>query len=112
MDNEVVILLALHLELKAQGAERVLMDAVLRKTNYLFGVQQMTGLNSSVFREIVKRLQAFGLLTLQIESSKITENVFLQLNVFDDELVTGFLEKEEALKIASRYEHLNEAFQN
>ena len=39
MDNEVVVLLALHLELKAQGAERVLMDAVLRKTNYLFGVQ-------------------------------------------------------------------------
>ena len=68
MDNEVVVLLALHLELKAQGAERVLMDAVLRKTNYLFGVQQMTGLKTSVFREIVKRLQAFGLLTLQIES--------------------------------------------
>ena len=72
----------------------------------------MTSLKTSVFREIVKRLQAFGLLTLQIENNKITENCFLQLNVFDDELVTGFLEKEEALKIASRYEHLNEAFQN
>ena len=38
MENEVVVLLALHLELKAQGAERILMDAVFRKTNYLFGV--------------------------------------------------------------------------
>ena len=70
----------------------------------------MTGLKTSVFREIVKRMQAFGLLNLQIDSSKITDNVFLHLNVFDDELVTGFLEKEEALKIASKYEHLNEAF--
>jgi len=34
------------------------------------------------------------------------------LHVFDDELVTGFLEKPEAVKIASKFEHLNEAFQN
>ena len=72
----------------------------------------MVGLTSSVFREIVKRLQAFGLVNMQIEMNKITDNVFLQLQVFDDELVTGFIDKEEARKIASKYEHLNEAFQN
>ena len=49
---------------------------------------------------------------MQIEMNKITDNVFLQLQVFDDELVTGFIDKEEARKIASKYEHLNEAFQN
>ena len=56
MDNEVVVILALHLELKAQGAERVLLEKVQRKTNYLYGSEKMTGLTSSVFREIVKRL--------------------------------------------------------
>ena len=67
MDNEMVVILALHLELKAQGCERVLLDKVYRKANYLFGSQKMTGMTSSIFREIVKRMQAFGLLTLQIE---------------------------------------------
>ena len=56
-------------------------------------------------------MQAFGLLNLQIES-KIIDNCFLQLNVFDDELVSGFLDKEEARKVAQHYEHLHEAFQN
>jgi len=76
MDNEMVVILALHLELKSQGSERVLMERVQRKANYLFGSQQMTGLTSSIFREIVKRLQAFGLVNLQIEN-KITDNCFL-----------------------------------
>ena len=87
----------------------MLLEKVHRKANYLFSTQQMTGLTSSIFREIVKRLQAFGLLTLQIEN-KIVDNCFLQLNVFDDELVTGFLDKPEAVKIAEKFEHLNEAF--
>ena len=72
----------------------------------------MTGIKSSIFREIVKRLQAFGLVNLQIENSKITDNVFLQLHVFDDELITGFIDKQEAHQIAANYEHLHEAFQN
>ena len=59
-----MVVLALHLELKNVGAERVLLDNVHRKANYLFGVQKMTGITSSIFREIVKRLQAFGLLNL------------------------------------------------
>ena len=33
MDNEMFVIMALHLELKAQGAERVLMDRVHRKVN-------------------------------------------------------------------------------
>ena len=56
MDNEMIVILALHLELKVQGAERVLLDRVHRKVNSLFCSQQMTGLTSSVFREIVKRM--------------------------------------------------------
>ena len=68
----------------------------------------MVGLTSSVFREIVKRMQAFGLVNLQIENNKITDNIFLQLHVFDDELISGFLKKPEAQKIAQRYEHLKE----
>lgn len=96
MHNEVIVILALHLELKAQGAERVLLDKVLVKTSGLYKKLQMKSLTSSVFREIVKRLQAFGLVNMQIEANKITDNVFLQLNVFDDELVTGFCEKPEA----------------
>ncbi len=71
----------------------------------------MKGLTSSTFREIVKRLQAFGLVNLQIEN-KICDNCFLQLHVFDDELVTGFAQKPEAYKIASVSEHLREAFDN
>lgn len=64
MHFEIMVILALHLELKAQGAERVLLDKVHRKVNYLFGSQQMSGLSSALFREIIKRLQAFGLLNL------------------------------------------------
>ena len=112
MHNEMVVIIALSLELKSQGAERVLLDRVYKKANYVFFTQKMIGFTSSIFREIVKRLQAFGLVNLQIENSKITDNVFLQLNVFDDELVSGFIDKQEALKIAANYEHLNEAFQN
>ena len=90
----------------------MLLDKVMRRANYLFGQQQMTGLPSSIFREIVKRLQAFGLIGLHIETNKIVDNVFLSLQVFDDELVTGFIDNEEAKLIAAKYEHLNEAFQN
>ena len=85
----------------------------MQRTNTIFRVAlTQSGINSSIFREIVKRLQAFGLITLQIENTKITDNVFLQLNVFDDELVTGFVKKEHAVKISKTYDHLNEAFQN
>ena len=36
MENEMMVILGLHLELRAQSAERVLMDRVQRKVNYLF----------------------------------------------------------------------------
>ena len=57
-------------------------------------------------------MQAFGLVNLTIEANKIVDNVHLQLHVFDDELVTGFLDKEEACKVAEMYNHLKEAFDN
>jgi len=56
MHYEIFVILALFLELKAQGSERSLLDRVQRKANYLFASQQMTGLSSASFREIVKRL--------------------------------------------------------
>ena len=87
------------------------MDKAYRKLNYLFSSNQMTGIQSALFREIVKRLQAFGIITLQIEN-RIIDNCYLQLNVFDDELVTGFLDNPMAVKIAQKSEHLREAFEN
>lgn len=111
MENEVVVILALHMELKSQGAERVLLDKTHNRVHTLFSRMQQTTLTSSVFREIVKRMQAFGLLNLQIEN-KIVDNVFLQLNVFDDELVSGFIDKQQAIDIAQMYEPLKEAFDN
>lgn len=47
---------------------------------------------------------------MHIESRRICDNCFLQLNIFDDELVRGFLERDEAIKIAERFQHLKEAF--
>ena len=71
----------------------------------------MSGLSTNVFRDIVKRMQAFGLLNLQIEN-KVTDNIFLSSCVFEDEIVSGFLEMETAVNIARRYEHLAELFEN
>lgn len=37
MHYEMMVVIALHLELKSHGAERVLLDRVHHKANYLFG---------------------------------------------------------------------------
>lgn len=47
-------------------------------------------LTTTMFRELIKRLQAFGLIQLSVESGKITENQFLRLNFTLDELRSGF----------------------
>ena len=66
--NEVLVLLSTYTVLTSQKMEKVLMDKVHDQANYfLKQVHQQTVLKSAIFREIVKRLQAFGLLTLQIE---------------------------------------------
>ena len=89
--NEVIVLFALFSVLGAQKAEKVLLDKVHDQTNYYLKVVLRYGMiKSSVFREIVKRLQAFGLVSLHIEHQKITDNVHLSLLIFNDELVTAF----------------------
>ena len=47
-------------------------------------------LATTMFREIIKRLQAFGLINLIVESSKITDNCHLQLFVYFDEMRNAF----------------------
>lgn len=47
-------------------------------------------INTSLFRQIVKRMQAFGLVTLEIMSMRITDNVFLQTTIYEDEVITAF----------------------
>jgi hypothetical protein len=51
-------------------------------------------LPTNTFREIVKRLHSFGLVSLQVESNKITDNVFLQLFVYYDEILQAFEKNE------------------
>ena len=43
-----------------------------------------------MFREIIKRLQAFGMINLIVEPSKITDNSYLQLFVYFDEMKNAF----------------------
>jgi hypothetical protein len=101
--NEVVAILALHHELHVSKSERVNLDNVHDRCNAI--LRQVLGWSSkiqtNIFREIIKRLQAFGLVNLTIEHCKITENVHLQLMVFGDELVTAFKDKDYVIKVAA-----------
>jgi len=45
---------------------------------------------TSIFRDIVKRLQAFGLINLIVETCYITDNVHLQCFLYDDEIKNAF----------------------
>lgn len=58
-------------------------------------------LQTGTYREIVKRLQAFGLINMTIESHKITDNVHLQLCIYNDELVTAFKDKDFVIKVST-----------
>lgn len=77
--NEVVAILALHHELQVSRSERVNLDNVHDRVNAI--LRQVLGWSSkmqtNVLKEIIKRLQAFGLMNLTIEHGKITENVHL-----------------------------------
>jgi len=90
--NEVIVIIALYNELNARKIERVLLDDVHDRCNHF--LRQVLGwqakLQTQVFREIVKRLQAFGLVALTIEHSKICNNVNLQLLCFKDELKSAY----------------------
>ena len=58
----------------------------------------------------MKRLQAFGLVNLEIDHSKIVSNVHLQLMVFADEIVASYKETDFVLKISNFFEPLREIF--
>lgn len=88
------MLLALFLEINANRVEKVLIDNVQDRINTIrrqaFGVGRTVPIKTSLFREIVKRMQAFGLITMEIMPQRFIDNVFLQTTIFEDEIVNGF----------------------
>lgn len=75
------MLLALFLEINANRVEKVLIDNVQDRINTIrrqaFGVGRTVPIKTSLFREIVKRMQAFGLITMEIMPQRFIDNVFL-----------------------------------
>lgn len=55
---------------------------------------------ANTFREIIKRLQSFGIIAVTVESGKITDNVYGQLVFFLDEITAAF----EGHEIYSQFE--------
>ena len=47
---------------------------------------------------------------MQVERSKITDNVHLQLAIYKDDIVTGFSKKDYVSKVAAAYTILGELF--
>lgn len=116
---EVLVIISLFLELKSSKQSKVLMDRVQDRCETLLAkltdsalhvrkvlenaegekLEQKTFyyetnwhhciFSTSIFREIVKRLQAFGLINLIVEN-KITDNSHLTLFVYFDELRNAF----------------------
>lgn len=64
-------------------------DKLESKTFYYDTNWQKCIFSTSIYREIVKRLQAFGLINLIVEN-KITDNTHLTLFVYFDELRNAF----------------------
>ena len=92
---EVLVLMAIHLEFLISKAEKVLLDRVQDRCDNMLAQLNWFGssstgsvshskkqIPSNTFREIVKRLQSFGLLNISVESGKIAENVHVQLFVY------------------------------
>ena len=88
------MLLALFLEMNCNNVEKVLMDTVQDRANVIRYQADRIGkqipIKSSLFREIVKRMQAFGLVNMEIMPQRITDNVFLQTTIYEDEIVNAF----------------------
>lgn len=93
---EIIVIIAIFLELKQKRVDKILMDCVQQRCEDIIQRMKAGGslldtidekkeirkyqnwhlsiLTTTMFREIVKRLQAFGLINLTVESSKITDN--------------------------------------
>lgn len=78
---EVIVMLALWHELQIQQTERVLLDTVQDRCNVILKqyLAWQTKMQTASFLSIVKRLQAFGIVSLQIEHHKIVDNQHLQI---------------------------------
>ena len=113
---EILFVMAIYIEQVVSKSEKVLLDKVqdrcdsmLTQLNW-FGAsstsntQQLSLSNKrnnkqipqGIFREIVKRLQSFGILTVTVETAggKIIDNVFTQLVIYHDEITAAFEENE------------------
>lgn len=76
---EILIIIAIYLELNAQKVEKVLFDKVQDRCDNMLKVLDWKEKNipSAVYRESVKRLHCFGLINMIVESNKLVENVHL-----------------------------------
>ena len=66
---------------------------------------------TSIFCEVIKRMQAFGLIKMQVERTKITDNVHLQLGIYKDDIANGFKDKDYVHKVAASFQLLGDLFQ-
>ena len=84
--EEVLMLLALFLELRTTKSEKVLMEDVQDRINTIRNQAEQRSrqnhINTNLFRQIVKRMQAFGLISMEIMNTRITDNVFLQTSIY------------------------------
>ena len=68
-----------------------------------YGNWQRSFLTTSMFREIIKRLQAFGLIRLDIEAHKLTDNAHVShLNFFDYCDLKNAYEKNEIWRVQNK----------
>lgn len=82
------------MELKVNKSEKVLFEKVQDRCDSMMVMMnyKQKSMPSAIFREIIKRLHAIGILHLQVDNQKITENIHLQLFVFYDEIKSAFQE--------------------
>lgn len=93
------MILALYDQLSRFKSEKVFIDDLQgRCQSILRDIGWQAKFQTHIFREIVKRLQAFGLVSMQIEHNKISDNVHLQLNVYKDDIVNGFSHDDASVK--------------
>lgn len=108
------MLLALFLELNASKAEKVLMENVQDRLNTIRrqadGRSRGIQINTTLYRNIVKRMQAFGLIQMEIMSTRIIDNVFLQTSIYSDEIVNAFGDHAYVLNVARFNPALGELF--
>jgi len=77
----------------SEGSDDDFMNDKKEKTHFYTNWSK-SYLATSMYREIIKRLQAFGLINLIVETSKITDNSYLQLFVYFDEMRNAFSKNE------------------